>query len=158
VFVLLKDGMDAVGSNREVVSRPENVSNSLCTSAEALAQVENTVFEVVGILCVGLATRGVELWNLAVVAVLFGELLDSSAADLELLSDQGSIHVMINNTLTDLGDIILVKLHFTWWLVRQIMPTKFLAYTTAVRYTLNPGSPFPGISSVHCSIPVSRKW
>jgi hypothetical protein len=45
-------------------------------------------------------------------------LLDSSTADLELLNDQVSVHVVINNPLTDPGDIILVKLHFTWWLVR----------------------------------------
>jgi hypothetical protein len=122
--------MDAIGSNREVVTPPENVSDGLCTSAEALAQVKNTVFEVVRILCVGLATRGFRLWNLAVFAVLFGELLDPSSADLELLSDQGSIHIVINNTLTDPGDIVLVKLHFTWWLVGEITPTKSLAYTT----------------------------
>jgi len=102
VFVLLKDRTDAIGSNREVVR----------------------------ILSVGLATGGFQLWNLAIVAVLFGELLDSSAADLEVLSDQGSIHVVINNALTDLDNIVPVKLHFTGRLVGQIMPTKSLAYTT----------------------------
>jgi hypothetical protein len=37
---------------------------------------------------------------------------------------------MINNPLTNPGDILLVKLHFTWWIVGEIMPTKSLAYTT----------------------------
>lgn len=122
--------MDAVGGDREAVSDSESVNDGLCTSAEALAQFEDTLFEIGRILCVGLATRGFQLWNLAVVAVLSGELLDPSTADLELLSDQGGIHAVINNTLTDPGDIILVKLHFTWRLVGQIMPTKSLAYTT----------------------------
>jgi hypothetical protein len=101
-----------------------------CARAEALAQFEDTFFEVVGILRIGVATRGLQLWNLAAVAVLFGELLDSAAADLELVSDQPGIEVVINNPLTDPGNIVLVKLHFTWWLVGEITPTKSLADTT----------------------------
>jgi len=111
------------------------VSNGLYTCAKTLAQVKNAVFEVVRILCVGLANRGFQLWDLAVVVLLFGELLNPSSIDLELLSDQSGIHIVINNTLTDPGDIILVKLHFTGWLVGQIMPTKSLAYTTRLRRT-----------------------
>jgi hypothetical protein len=63
--------------------------------------------------CIGFASRGVQLWNLAVFTVLFGELLDPSPADLELLGNKASVHVMINNTLTDPGDILLIKLEFT---------------------------------------------
>jgi len=63
---------------------------------------------------------------------VFGRLLDSAAANFELLSDQARVHVVINNPLTDPDDIILVKLHFTWWFVGQIMPTK----SFGVYYTL----------------------
>ena len=59
-----------------------------------------------------------------------GELLDSGAADLEPVSDQPGIEVLINNPLTDPGDIVLVKLHFTWLLVGEIPPTNSLADTT----------------------------
>jgi hypothetical protein len=62
-------------------------------------------------LCVGPATRCLQLWNLAVVAVLFGELLDSPAANLELSSDQSGIHFVIGSSLRDLGVIVLFKLH-----------------------------------------------
>ena len=82
--------------------------------------------------CTGFASRGVQLWNLAVLTVLFGELLDASPADLELLGNKAGVHVMINNTLTDPGDILLIKLHFTWWIVGEILPTKSLAYTTEI--------------------------
>ena len=41
VFVLLKDRMDAVGGDREIISNTEDVSNGLCTSSEALAQFED---------------------------------------------------------------------------------------------------------------------
>jgi len=37
---------------------------------------------------------------------------------------------MINNSLTDPGDILLVKLHFRWSIVGEITPTKSLADTT----------------------------
>jgi len=59
--------------------------------------------------------------------------MNSAAADLELLSNQPSIEVVINNPLTDPGDIVLIKLHFTWWLVGEITPTKSLADTTQKR-------------------------
>jgi hypothetical protein len=132
--MLLKDVVDAVGGDGEIVSSPKNMRDGLCTSASALVQSKDSFFEVVRILCVGLSSRSFQLRNLAAVAVLFGELLDPSTADLELLRDQGGIHAVINNTLTDPSDIILVKLHFTWWLVGQIMPTKSLAYTTGGIY------------------------
>jgi hypothetical protein len=109
--------MDAVGGDREAISNPENVSNGLCTSAEALVQFENALFEIGWILCIGPASGCFQLGNLAVIAVLFGELLDPPLSDLELFSDQGGIHVVIDNSLTDAGDIVLTKFHFTWWLV-----------------------------------------
>jgi hypothetical protein len=60
-------------------------------------------------------------------------LLDPSPANLKLLGNQAGVHAMINNSLTDPGDILLVKLHFTWWIVGEIMPTKSLAYTTPLK-------------------------
>jgi hypothetical protein len=130
VFVLQKDRMDAVGGNREAISNPENMSNGLCTSAKALAQFENASFEIGRILCIRPASRCFQLGYLAVLAVLFGELLDPLPADLELLSEQPSIHTVVNNSLTDSGSVILSKFHLTWLIVRQIAPTKSLASTT----------------------------
>jgi len=67
---------------------------------------------------------------LAAVAVFFNELLDSPLADLKLLSDQLSVHVMINNPPTYPGNILLVKLHFRWPIIGEITSAKFLADTT----------------------------
>jgi len=114
------------------------VGDGHCASASALAQFENSFFEIFGILCIGVATRGLQLWNRAAVAALFGELLDSTTADLELVSDQPGIEVVINNPLTDPGDIVLVKLHFTWWLVGEITPTKSLVDTTLPTHEESP--------------------
>jgi len=44
---------------------------------------------------------------------------------------------MINNSLTNPGDILLIKLHFSWWIVGEIIPTKSLAY-------YNPWDKVPG--------------
>ncbi|MGN8216486.1 hypothetical protein [Halococcus sp. PRR34] len=102
-----------------------------CASAEALAEVEYPFFEVVRILCVGSASGCFQLWDLTALTVRFGELLDSPLSDLELLSNQPSIHAVVNNTLTDSGGVILSKFHLTWLIVGQIAPTKSLADTTA---------------------------
>jgi len=72
VFVLLKDRMDAVGGDREIISNTEDVSNGLYTSAEALAQFEDALFEIGWILGVGLTSRRFQLWNLAAIAVFLG--------------------------------------------------------------------------------------
>lgn len=64
------------------------------------------------------------------LSVFLGELLDPAAADFELLGNQRGIHVVINNSLTDSGDIRLVKLHLARSIVGDIMPTKSLADTT----------------------------
>jgi hypothetical protein len=132
VFVLLKNLVNAVVGDTDVVSDSQDVSDGHCTSASALAQFKHPIFEIGGILCVGLSTRCLQLWHLARISILLGELLDSSLADLELLGNQNSVHVVINNTLTNLGDIVLVKLHFTWSIVGQILPTKSLADTTVM--------------------------
>lgn len=93
-------------------------------------QVKDAIFDIVGVLCVGLASGRLRLRNLASVAILFGELLNPSTANLELLGDQAGIRVVITNTLIDPGNIGLVKLHFTCSIVGEILPTKSLTYTT----------------------------
>lgn len=75
------------------------------------------MFEIGWILGVGLTSRRFQLWNLAAVAVFLGELLDPSASDLKLFGDQGGVHIVIANPLTDPSDIVLVKFHFTQPLV-----------------------------------------
>jgi hypothetical protein len=50
VLMLLKTRVDAVGPDTDPVSGLENVADDLCTSAEALMQMEDAVFEIVGIL------------------------------------------------------------------------------------------------------------
>jgi hypothetical protein len=110
---LLKNSVDAVVVDRYIVSNPEDVGDRHCARAEALAQFQNPLFEVVRILSIRLASRCLQPWNLAAIAVLFDDLLDSPLTDFELVGDQRSVHVMINNPLTYPGDILLVKLHFT---------------------------------------------
>jgi len=127
---LLEDGVNAVVVDPDAVLLAEDVRDPFGALLVELVQLEDTLDEVGRILGVWISARRLERRNRVGVTVLFGELLDPSTADLELLRDQGGIHTVINNTLTDPDDIILIKLHFTWWLVRQIMPTKSLAYTT----------------------------
>jgi hypothetical protein len=108
----------------------ENVGDSHCTSAEALMQLENALFEIVRILCIGFSTRSLQLRDFAAVAVLFGKLLDPPPTNLELLGNKPGVHIVINNTLTNSGDIVLIKFHFTWSIVGEIISTKSLADTT----------------------------
>jgi len=97
-----------------------------------LVQFEHAVFAVFGIRRTGGATRSLQLWDVTAVAALFGELLDATAAHLELVSDQPGVEIVINTPLTDPGDIVLVTFHFTWLLVGEITPTKSLADTTPI--------------------------
>lgn len=71
VISFLENSVDAGVGDRDVVSGPQNVSNRDCPSVSALVQSKHPVFEIVRILCVGLASRSVQLWNLAVVATLW---------------------------------------------------------------------------------------
>jgi len=105
--------VDAVVGNTDPVSDSQDVSDGHCSSAEALAQFEYSIFEIVRILCVAVSARRLQLWYLAEVTVFLGELLHSTLANLKLLGDQTSVHAMINNSLTNPGDIVLVKFHFT---------------------------------------------
>ena len=130
MFCLLQNSVNAVVVDRYVVSDSEDMGDCHCARAEALARFRNALFKIGGILPIRLGSRCLQLWNLAAIAVLFDELLDPSPTDLELLGDQPGVHVMINNPLTYPGDILLVKLHFRWSIVGEIMPTKSLADTT----------------------------
>ena len=133
VFVLLEDRMDVVGGDAEAVSDAKDVADGFCARSEVLVQVENALFEIVRMIRVRLSTRCVKLRDLAAVPVLFGELMDSSPTDVELLGNVPGVHVVINNTLTDPGDIVLVKLHFAGTVGGEIMATKSLAYSTDCR-------------------------
>ena len=78
----------------------------------------------------GITSRGIYEGTAPNTYVLFGELLDASPTNLELLSNHRSVHAVVNNSLTDPGGVILSKFHLTWLIVRQIAPTKSLADTT----------------------------
>jgi hypothetical protein len=101
-----------------------------CARASARAQFQNSLFEVIGVLSIRLAFRRFQLWNVATVAVVLNELLDSTLTNLELFGDQPSIHAMINNLLIYPCNILLVELHYRWSIIVEIMPTKSLADTT----------------------------
>lgn len=137
VFCLQEDRVDTVVSDRDIVSVAEDVGDGHCTSAEALMQFEDAIFEIVGVVCVWFSTRRFQLWDVSSVAVLFSELLNPPLTDLELLGNERCGEIVINNTLTDPGDIVLVKLHFTWSIVGEIMPTKSLADTTLDREVMD---------------------
>jgi hypothetical protein len=95
--------------------------------------------------------RGFQLGYLTILPVFLGELLDSPPTDLELLGDDLRVHVMIDNSPTDPGNIVLVKLHFPGLIVGQIVPTKSLADTTVHRE--EPTQPDRGIADTDsCSV------
>lgn len=87
MFILLQHGVDAVVSDSVAVSGAKNVSDGQCACAEALAQFEDTLFEIDRVRCIELSSGCLQLVDLATVAVLFGELLYPSATDLDLFSD-----------------------------------------------------------------------
>jgi len=130
LFGLLENGVNTVSGDANVVTDPENVADRDRTSAAALVQVEDALGEIVRILRVRLSSRCFHLRDLTRVAVLLGELLDASTADLELISDELRVGVVIDNTFTDPVDIVLIKLHLARSIVGEIMPTKSFAYTT----------------------------
>jgi len=92
VFYLLQNSVNAVVVDRYVVSGSEDMGDCHCARAEALAQFQNALFKIGGILPIQLASRCLQLWNLAAIAVFLDELLDASPTDLELLGDQPGIH------------------------------------------------------------------
>ena len=130
VVVFLQNGVDTIVCDREAVPNAQYVGDGHCARAEALAQFEHAVFEVFEILRIGGATGNLRLWDVTAVAVLFGESLDATAANLEPVSDQPGVEIVINNPLIDPDDIVLIKFHFIWLLVGEITPTKPLADTT----------------------------
>jgi hypothetical protein len=95
-------------------------------SFETLVQLTHPSVEIGWILCVRAAFRCLQLGNVTFLPVVLDELLDPLAADPELLSNQFGVHAMINNSLTDQGNLLLVKLH----LVGGIMSTKTWASNT----------------------------
>ena len=106
------------------------MSDGLSTAVELVVQFEYPGFEIVGVLCIGVTTRRLQRWYLASVVVFFDKLLHPSSTDSELFSDQSRVHVVVDNTLTYSGNIVLVKRHFVRSVGGEIMPTKSLAYTT----------------------------
>ena len=87
MVMVLKNLMDAVVGDREVVSDAEHVGDGDCASASALAEVEYPIFEIIGIVCVGSASQCLQLWSFPVLTVCFGELLDPPTTYLELLGN-----------------------------------------------------------------------
>jgi len=117
VFVLLENLVDAVVSHRKIVSNTEHVGNGHCASASALVQFEHSFLQICWVGCVRLTSRGFQLGDFTILPVLLGELLHTSPADPELLGDDLRAHVMIDNSLTDPDDVVLIKLHFTGLIV-----------------------------------------
>jgi hypothetical protein len=111
------------------------VADGFGPRVEDLLEPEKAVDEILRIGCRGCSTGRLQPRDVTRAAVFFSELLDASAANVELLGDQAGVHVVINNPLTDSGDIILVELHFTWSIIGQIMATRSLAYSTLLTPT-----------------------
>jgi hypothetical protein len=92
-----------------------------------MMNLEDSFLQIRWILCVGIASWSIQCRNLACVPVFFGELLNSSTANLELIGNELRVYDMINNSLTYPDDIVLIEFHFTWSVVREIVLTKSLA-------------------------------
>ena len=79
---------------------------------------------------VGISAGRLQLRDLADVTVGFGELLDPATTDVELLSHQLCIQVVVDDTATDSFDIILLQLHLVRSVKGLIIPTKSFPDTT----------------------------
>ena len=124
--------MDAVVCDLQPLLPPEHVCDGRCTDAEETVKVEDLRLQIRWILRIRFPARRLQLGDLVGFTVLLGQLLDPTTADPELVSDVLSVHFVINNTLTDSGDIVLVQSHLIRSRVGEIIPTKSLADTTLV--------------------------
>jgi hypothetical protein len=127
---LHEDGVDPIIGYADVVSRPEDVGDGRRASVESAMEREDTLLEIGWILGVWISARSIQLWNLVGLTVLRGKLLDSSPADVELFGDDRRVDIVIDNTLTDPVDIVLIQPHFTCRSTREVIPTKSFADTT----------------------------
>lgn len=130
VVVLLEVGVDAIRADADSVSNAEAVADGFGPGVEDQLELENPVDEVLGRGCVRGSTWRVDPLEVTRVAVFIDEVLDASAADLELLSNQGGVHVVTNNHLINPGGSIPVELHCTRSTIGEMMTTKSLAYPT----------------------------
>jgi len=130
VIVLLHDRVNAIGIDRDAVSNAQDVRDGFRSEIVGPVTLEDSFFQIRWIFCIGIASWSLQCWNLASFPVFFGELLNLSAANLELIGNELRVHAMINNSLTYPGDIVLIEFHFTWSVIREIVLTKSLAYTT----------------------------
>lgn len=90
-IVLLKDLMDAVVADGEIITNAQNVGDRNSSHAERFVDLKNAFFETGWLVGVGRPSGCFEFGNFIVFTVVFGELLDPTAADLELLSHE--LHV-----------------------------------------------------------------
>jgi hypothetical protein len=132
VVVLLEDLVDNVVVDGEVVADAQNVRDRDSTHSECLVNREDAVVKTGGILGVRLASRRFEFRNFIGFTVGLSELLDPAATDFELVGHELYIQFVVNNTLTDAGDIILVQLHLLGTIERWIVLTKSFPDTTGM--------------------------
>lgn len=91
------------------------------------------------------AAGRLERGDLTGVAVVLSELLDASSTDLELVGDELCVQLVVNNPLTDPGDIVRLQLHPVVTQMGEIDLTKSFPDTTVDN--LAPYSFFTVVSS-----------
>lgn len=111
VFGLLEDLVDEVVVDGEAVTDAQDMRDRDGTQPEFGVKRENSLFEVRRILRVGIPVWHLHLRNLTAFAIVLGELLHSPSADLELISNELCVQVMVYDSPADSFNILLVQLH-----------------------------------------------
>lgn len=108
LVVFPEDGVVAVVADAEAVSDPEDVRDRNRPHVEACLELEDAILGIVWMVWVRFLSGRLEGKNLAGVAVGLGKLLDASTTDLELVGHQLVVFPMVDNEVTDAGDIVIL--------------------------------------------------
>lgn len=134
MFVVLDDLVNDVDVDGEVVADAQDVYNRDGPEPESVVQREDALVQNRRILRAGGPAWCLEVGDGTAIAELFGELLDSSSADVELIGDELGVQAVVNNSVADSVDSI--QRYFLSTIQRRIVLAKsFLDTTERVRKT-----------------------
>lgn len=73
-----------------------------------LGESQNAFLEIGRVRRIGLPTTLLEGWKLSSLAVILGELMDATAANIKLLGNERCVHFVIDDSCTNAGDIVMI--------------------------------------------------